>query len=107
LITTPETTKVSAVALKLPENDIVEEVNCFVVTRCSDGVVRGLLYKLTGQEFELDFELLKPGSIVVCDNQLFTIKTNDTSFCPLFYTQKIIEKRIQDIENKKSIRNNK
>ncbi|VVC35257.1 Hypothetical protein CINCED_3A005361, partial [Cinara cedri] len=56
LITTPETTKVSAVALKLPANDIVEEFNCLVVTRCSDGAVRGLLYKLTGQEFELDFE---------------------------------------------------
>ncbi|VVC42841.1 Hypothetical protein CINCED_3A018050 [Cinara cedri] len=58
LITTPETTKVSAVALKLPEHDILEEVNCFVVTRCSDGVVRGLLYKLTGQEFKLDFEVI-------------------------------------------------
>ncbi|VVC42832.1 Peptidase S1, PA clan,Serine proteases, trypsin domain, partial [Cinara cedri] len=96
LITTPETRKISAVVLKLPENDIVENVNCFVVTRCSDGVVRGLLYKLTGQEFKLDFELLKPGSIVVCDNQLLTIKTNDTSFCPLFYTQKIIEKQLPE-----------
>ncbi|VVC43176.1 Peptidase S1, PA clan,Serine proteases, trypsin domain [Cinara cedri] len=95
MVTVPKDKEISVVALKLPDNYIVEEVNCLVVTRCSDGVVRGLSYKLTELESEINLEFLKPGSMIVCDNQLLSIKTNDTSFYPLISALKWIEKIIR------------
>ncbi|VVC27386.1 Hypothetical protein CINCED_3A020392 [Cinara cedri] len=103
IVTVPKSTEVTAVDLKLSENDIVEG-NCFIVTRCSDGVVRGLLYKLEDREFEIDFGFLKPGTTIVCDDQLLSIKTNETSFYPIFNAKKWIENGIQGKENQKSIR---
>ncbi|VVC32332.1 Peptidase S1, PA clan,Serine proteases, trypsin domain [Cinara cedri] len=96
LVTVPKTTEVPAVALEILANDIEEEVYCFAVTRCSDGVVRGLLYELTDQATEMNLKFMKPGSIIECDNQLLSIKTNGTSFYPLISALNWIDKSIRD-----------
>ncbi|VVC32336.1 Peptidase S1, PA clan,Serine proteases, trypsin domain [Cinara cedri] len=94
-----QTKKVPVVALKIPESDIVEDVHCNFVTRCSDGVVRSMLYELAGMATQKDLGFLKPGSIILCDNYLLSIKTNGTSFYSLIKAFNWIEKSIQEGES--------